>query len=128
MKPITREWVHKAEADFATAQREFAVKVDPNYDAVCFHSQQAAEKLLKARLQEAEISFARIHDLTVLLDNIIAIEPTWENLRSQLHSLTVYAVEYRYPGESSGKSEAQEAPEICTRVRQTVRTSLGIGD
>jgi HEPN domain-containing protein len=81
MKPITREWVKKAEGDFATAQREFAVKVDPNYDAVCFHSQQAAEKFLKARLQESEIAFARIHDLTVLLDNVVSIEPTWENLR-----------------------------------------------
>ncbi|MFN2492705.1 MAG: HEPN domain-containing protein [Pyrinomonadaceae bacterium] len=96
MKPITSEWVKKAEADFNTTEREFAVKVDPNYDAVCFHSQQAAEKFLKARLQEAEIAFARIHDLTVLLDNVVTIEPAWEILRPQLHSLTAYAVEYRY--------------------------------
>jgi HEPN domain-containing protein len=128
MKPITREWVKKAEADFATAQREFAVKDDPNYDAVCFHSQQAAEKFLKARLQEAEIAFARIHDLTVLLDNVVTIEPAWENLRSQLHSLTAYAVEYRYPGESSGKPEAGEALEVCKTVRKALRTSFGLGD
>ena len=128
MKPIAREWVKKAEGDFATAQREFAVKVEPNYDAVCFHSQQAAEKFLKARLQESDIAFARIHDLTVLLDNVVSIEPTWENLRPQLHSLTAYAVEYRYPGESSGKSEAEEALEGCKTVRQAVRTSLGLSD
>ena len=128
MKPITREWVKKAEADLGTAKREFAVKVDPNYDAVCFHSQQAAEKLLKARLQESEIAFARIHDLTILLDNVVNIEPAWENLRSQLHSLTAYAVEYRYPGESSGKSEAEEALEICKTIRAAVRTSLGLRD
>jgi HEPN domain-containing protein len=128
MKPITREWTQKAEADFAPAQREFAVKADPNYDAVCFHSQQAAEKFLKARLQEAEIAFARIHDLTILLDNVVTIEPAWENLRSQLHSLTAYAVEYRYPGESSGKSEAEEDLEVCKAVRQAVRTSLGLSD
>ena len=127
MKPITAEWVRKAEADFATAQREFAVKADTNYDAVCFHSQQAAEKFLKARLQEADIAFARIHDLTVLLDGTVAIEPAWESLRSQLHSLTAYAVEYRYPGESSGESEAQEALEVYKVVRQAVRVSLGLG-
>jgi len=128
MKPITSEWVRKAEADFATAQREFAVKIDANYDAVCFHSQQAAEKFLKARLQEAEIIFARIHDLTVLLDNLVTIEPDWENLRPQLHSLTAYAVEYRYPGESSEKPEAEEALEICRIVRRTVRASLELRD
>lgn len=101
---------------------------DPNFDAVCFHSQQAAEKFLKARLQEAEIPFARIHDLTVLLDNLVTIEPEWEGLRFQLHSLTAYAVEYRYPGESSEKPEAEEALEICKIVRETVRSSLRLSD
>jgi len=32
MKIVTREWVDKAEADFATAQREFLVRPDPNFD------------------------------------------------------------------------------------------------
>lgn len=55
MLPITREWVDKAEGDFATAERELQIKNNPNYDAVCFHAQQCAEKYLKARLQEANI-------------------------------------------------------------------------
>jgi HEPN domain-containing protein len=108
--------------------REFGVEVDANYDAVCFHSQQSAEKYLKARLHEAEIMFARIHDLAVLLDALLTIGPDWEFLRPQLHSLTVYAVEYRYPGESWGGDEAKEALEICEVVRHTVRRSLGLQD
>ena len=48
MKLITEEWVNKAEGDFATAQREIQVENMPNYDAVCFHSQQCLEKYLKA--------------------------------------------------------------------------------
>ena len=44
MKPITEEWVQKAEGDFGTAQRELLVRDRANYDAVCFHSQQCAEK------------------------------------------------------------------------------------
>lgn len=35
MKPITQEWVNKAEGDFATAQRELQVQQSPNFDAVC---------------------------------------------------------------------------------------------
>jgi HEPN domain-containing protein len=109
MKPITTEWVRKAEADFATAQREFAVEVAPNYDAVCFHSQQAVEKLLKARLQEADIPFRKIHDLTVLLDQVLAVEPTWEMLRDDLHTLTAYAVECRFLANHPTKLKPHEA-------------------
>jgi HEPN domain-containing protein len=44
MNPLTLEWIEKAEGDFATATREFAVTEKPNYDAVCYHAQQCAEK------------------------------------------------------------------------------------
>ncbi len=59
MKLLTREWIDKAEGDFATASREIRVRKSPNYDAVCFHAQQCAEKYLKALLQESESRSAR---------------------------------------------------------------------
>ena len=40
MKPITLEWVAKAEGDWNTAQREYRARQRPNYDAACFHAQQ----------------------------------------------------------------------------------------
>ncbi len=67
MNPIAFEYVEKAEGDFATAERELGVTVNPNYDAVCFHAQQCAEKYLKAQLQESGIRFGKTHDLTLLL-------------------------------------------------------------
>jgi HEPN domain-containing protein len=82
MKPITQEWVDKAEGDFATAQREINVEDKPNYDAVCFHSQQCIEKYLKACLQENNIAFGRTHDLTKLLDAFLTVEPSWGDLRN----------------------------------------------
>jgi HEPN domain-containing protein len=126
MKAITREWVDKAEADFATAEREFIVRPDPNFDAVCFHSQQSAEKLLKARLQEANIAFKRTHDLSFLLDLVLPVEPAWTTLRSDLDSLSAYAVEYRYPGQSADEIEAREALEACRKVKAVVRAALGL--
>lgn len=48
MNPLTLEWFDKAEGDLATASREIRARRKPNYDAVCFHAQQAAEKYLKA--------------------------------------------------------------------------------
>jgi HEPN domain-containing protein len=41
--------VTKAEGDFLTAGRELRARKSPNYDAVCFHAQQCAEKYLKAK-------------------------------------------------------------------------------
>jgi HEPN domain-containing protein len=46
MNNIVDEWVEKAEGDFRTAEREARVRKAPNYDAVCFHAQQCAEKYL----------------------------------------------------------------------------------
>ena len=126
MKQITLEWVEKAEGDFATAEREALVDQSPNYDAVCFHSQQCAEKYLKARLQEASLPFPRIHDLSVLLDRVLSIEPTWETLREAAESLTSFAVEYRYPGLSANESEAREAVAACAEVRRAVRSALSL--
>jgi hypothetical protein len=38
MKLLTREWIEKAEGDFATASREMRARKSPNYDAACFHA------------------------------------------------------------------------------------------
>jgi len=69
MRPLTGEWIAKAEEDFAVASREFARLETPAYNTVCFHSQQATEKFLKAALQEAEIEIPRSHDLAFLARN-----------------------------------------------------------
>lgn len=52
MNPLTLEWIAKAEGDYVTMQREFEAQNNPNYDGVCFHAQQCAEKYFKAYLQE----------------------------------------------------------------------------
>ena len=66
MKPITKEWIAKAEGDWASALREVRARKKPNYDSACFHAQQCAEKYLKARLQEASTPFGKTHDLVKL--------------------------------------------------------------
>jgi HEPN domain-containing protein len=126
MNPITREWVQKAEGDFATAKRELQVSNEPNYDAVCFHAQQCIEKYLKAKLQESNIQFGKTHDLSMLLDLILPVETTWDSLRADLQALSAFAVAYRYPGDEADKNEAREAVERCERVRELVRASLGL--
>jgi HEPN domain-containing protein len=126
MKPLTQEWIDKAEGDWSTLMREFRARKNPNYDAVCFHAQQCAEKYLKARLQEASIPFKKIHDLKILLNDILPIEQTWISLRNNADSLTIYAVKFRCPGNSSSKLEAKESVKHCRLIRKTVRQSFGL--
>jgi HEPN domain-containing protein len=126
MKPITAEWIAKAEADFATLERESRVTDHPNYDGICFHAQQCAEKYLKTRLTEAGIRFGKIHDLVALLDQVLEIEPAWESLREDLAYLSDFAIAFRYPGESADKDSALDAQRRCRLFRKAARTSLGL--
>lgn len=126
MNPLTIEWVDKAEGDFTTALRELRARKSPNYDAACFHAQQCVEKYLKARLQEAGIIFTKTHNLTVLLDLLLPVEPGYDSFRLKLLALTLFAVAYRYPGASADKDTAREALDFCKEIRQEVRLSLGL--
>ena len=127
MKPLTREWVKKAEGDFVIASRELRARKAPNYDAVCFHAQQCAEKYLKACLQEAGIHFAKTHDLLLLIDLLPQeMKPRFELLRPYMSLLSAYAVDFRYPGDSADKEQAKEAVGFCREVRQVSREFLGL--
>jgi HEPN domain-containing protein len=126
MKPITAEWAAKAEGDFATLERESRARKDPNYDGICFHAQQCAEKYLKARLTEAGVRFAKIHDLTALLELVLPIEPSWEAFREDLAYLSDFAVAFRYPGESADRASATSALKRCRSFRDAARKLLGI--
>ena len=89
MKPITQEWVDKAEGDWGSLGREIRARKAPNYDAACFHAQQCAEKYVKAHLQEASIRFPKTHDLEDLLNLVLPTEPQCSSLLAPLQSLTV---------------------------------------
>lgn len=128
MKPLTFEWVEKAEDDFLSAQREYRARNRPNYNASCFFAQQCIEKYIKARLQEEGIEFGKIHDLIKLLELVAPVEPLWDSYRPTFRPITAYAVNYRYPGENADKEEAAEAIKICRGFRKIARQVLGLSD
>lgn len=124
MQEITQEWVEKAEGDFLTANRELQAQ-PPNFDAAAFHAQQCAEKYLKARLVVAGVGFPKTHDLGILLNLILPIEPAWEQLRLDLDALTSLGIEVRYPGTSADREDAEMALRTAATVRACVRIFFG---
>jgi HEPN domain-containing protein len=122
MNPLTLEWIDKAEGDLLTARREYRVRKSPNFDAVCFHTQQAAEKYMKAVLQENGMPIPRIHSLADLLALISKIDPGFIVIQSDANVLEGYAVQFRYPGLSANKTDAKAAltaaEQVCTFIRK----------
>jgi HEPN domain-containing protein len=122
MRQLTLEWVEKAEGDFNLLEREIRARKNPNYDAVCFHAQQCAE----GRLIEAEIEFPKTHDLVLLLDLTLSVEPLWEIHRDGLSFLSGFGVEFRYPGESADLAMAKKVQKRCRAFRTLARETMGL--
>ena len=124
MKPEAVEWVAKADADFDTAKREVLVVKSPNYDAVCFHAQQCAEKYLKAVLLESDLRIPRIHDLEALLNQLMPFYPALSRILHFARILSAMAVEVRYPGMSADENDASESIIAAMAIRDEVRLIL----
>jgi HEPN domain-containing protein len=126
MRRLTKKWIVVAEDDWAVAQREARARKNISYRAICFHSQQCAEKYLKARLCEAGIAFKKTHDLESLLKLVLPLEPGWASLRADVKYLNNFSVEIRYPDVSATKVDARRAIKRCRHVREFIRTAFGL--
>jgi HEPN domain-containing protein len=98
----------------------------PVNDIICFHCQQASEKYLKGLLQEWDIAPPRTHDLVALLGLLSRRDAKLRKLRQQLHSLSDYAVDLRYPGDDATRRQALAAIRHAENVRQEIRARLGL--
>jgi HEPN domain-containing protein len=125
MDKLTTEWVAKAEEDLGVVKRIRKAK-PPLHDATCFHCQQAAEKYLKALLQELGLSVPHTHDLPDLLERLLPHTKGLKSLGRSLTSLTHYAVDYRYPGIRATTRQAEAAWRHALQTRTAIRKQLGI--
>lgn len=62
---LAKEWIQKGQDDLRNAN--VLLKEGGTIDAVCFHSQQAVEKFLKAFLVFHGLRIKRIHSLVTLI-------------------------------------------------------------
>jgi HEPN domain-containing protein len=117
-------WAGRAEEDYALAQLALRRKKRLTYGAV-FHSQQCAEKYLKALLVARDQVFPKTHDLAALSDlcsqNGIIIPVD----QDALQHLAAFAVQVRYPGEDPTAEEARLALKTAQAVRRFARRFLG---
>ena len=122
---IVTEWLRKAEADIAVAER-LLLDEEPFLNAVTFHCQQAAEKYLKALLTCWDMEFPKTHVLAKLIGLIETRDAALATSLLDAVSLTPYGVELRYPGDRPDASpgEAREALDLARKVRDAVLPML----
>jgi len=125
-REVSLLWRAKAANDLLDADNNLAARETP-CDTVCYHCQQAAEKLFKAFLAARGVPPPHSHDLLMLLELVLPLEPRAEGLRNDLAVLTPYAVAARYPDCDAGQptlDDAREARQCAERVHQWLATVL----
>ena len=105
-KGCPNDWLTFARSDLAIAKVDRTGAI--SYESLCFHTQQAVEKTLKALLVFDNIEFPRTHNLRILLD-LLKNKHIISDIVDESAALTEYAVSSRYPGESEPIEEEEYA-------------------
>lgn len=122
-----RLWMRKAENDLLAADNNLASRRIP-CDVVCFHCQQAAEKLLKGLLLSLGAQPLRTHDLLALLEEARRRTsiPVPDAVASACVILNPYSVEVRYPDDDwmPTLDDAREARQAAECVLVWIREMI----
>lgn len=119
-------WLGKAEEDWKAADLLLTSSEELTLPCL-FHLQQMLEKLLKALLLKQEKPIERTHDLSWLIH--LAALGGDEELLELAESLTIFAVNARYPGDSPtvAVSQARRFFEACRLQREKLLGLLRAG-
>lgn len=119
MRKMVREWLYFAEEDLKSAK---ILMREGIYNQVAFHSQQCAEKCLKALIEKHTI-VPKIHKLLDLLELCIKSEPEVEVFSEELTSLDKFYTSTRYPfiiGMLSDRFPAKQDAEKSLKFAESI--------
>ena len=118
-----RVFVTKAEHDWRVVCVGLETEL-PN-DTICFHIQQAAEKLLKALLAWKDLDYPFTHDLKGLLKLVVPVFPALAEFEDALPLYSEYATVLRYDELADPSDEETKAAfETVKRLRDIVHAML----
>ena len=119
MKEETKRWLAQVTEDMATAKDNLTLG---HHAAASFHSQQCAEKALKAYLIETRGELRKTHDLVDL--GTLAGMPS--ELLGRCEGLTLAYIETRYPDQFTEyrQADAERDVAIAEAVREWVTEKI----
>ena len=106
-------------AQFLLGMRPVPVEI------ICYHCEQAAEKLLKAVLVAADVEPPKTHDLIQLCKKCTELDEEYEALADACIELSPYGVQVRYPSNLDlNEDDMQCALNMCRCIDAAVRGKL----
>ena len=85
---IVNEWIDFANQDIRSAKYLLSMRPVP-LEVICYHCEQAAEKVLKGYLIRHDIEPPRTHDLRLLCKMCAEIDNTFDEKAVGAHSMAV---------------------------------------
>jgi len=123
---LVRQWLAIAEEDLLLARHAMStMKSSVPFGLIAYHSQQAAEKAIKAYLVYLDIDFPYTHDLTVLLKLCPEGSGLYERLFG-VRALSLYGVKARYPQDRPkvDRKQAMQAVALAELAFVQVKAAL----
>jgi HEPN domain-containing protein len=107
------KWLRQAAKDRNAA--EILLRPEPSRSV--FHSQQAAEKAVKAFLTFHHVPFRKTHDLADLGSQCASVDPSLEAILREVADLTDYASAFRYPDAPYEPGAEEAAGALATAIK-----------
>lgn len=118
-------WLVKAEHDLASARR-LTEGDDPILDTAIYHTQQCAEKALKAYLSFKKQPIVKTHDVEQLVELCTVIDGSFNSLLNDAKVLAPYDTAFRYPDfdMEPDKDDVTDAIEKAANILQFIRGKI----
>ena len=121
----TKAWLTKANLDLEAGNHDMK-GIPPLLADAAFHSQQAAEKAMKAFLAWHDIPSRKTHNLDEVGKACSGIDLSLKTVLDRAVPLTEFAWKYRYPGEPGEptREEVEAALKVARDVYESVLQRL----
>ena len=119
------EWKRLAQMDIETARHMFNTYHPKPFEVICFHAQQAAEKMLKCFLVSKDVEVPKTHDMRKLCEMCIQFDASFDEIFEPAVLLTRYGVIPRYPAElnliiQDSESAIRDAEKVVSFVNNII--------
>lgn len=118
-------WLRKSVSDLNSAKK-LLKDDDETLDTAIYHTQQCAEKALKAYLVYRKHNFPKTHDLERILEACNKLDASFYSLLDETLALTPYATYSRYPDDRFivDRKGVENAIVMATKILHYVKVKI----
>ena len=122
---LHESWLLKANNDLKSSKKLMKGE-DAVLDTAIYHTQQCAEKALKAYLAYKQHPIEKTHDVEYLIELCSEYDPEFGNLVDESEKLNPYSTLFRYPSPvlEPEKEDVYEAMEIAEKILNFVKEKI----